>query len=229
MIHSLSDPLSGTPRGRTREKTPVGILISGRGSNMRALVDACEAADYPASVRLILSNDPAAPGLAWAAEQGLPTAVIDHRAFASRAAFETTLTARLMAAGVEFICLAGFMRLLTAGFVQMWRDRLLNIHPSLLPAYKGLNTHARALAAGEREHGCSVHFVVPEMDAGPIIGQASVPVLPDDTPETLAERVLTQEHKLYPACLAAVLAGHRTLEAARAAGAPHTAQLGPPG
>ncbi len=218
MIDTPSDPVFGPPR----DKTPIGILISGRGSNMRALVDACDAAEYPASVRLVLSNDPAAPGLAWAAEQGLATAVIDHRAFATRAAFDSTLNARLRATGVEVICLAGFMRLLTAEFVLTWRDRLLNIHPSLLPAYKGLNTHARALAAGEREHGCSVHFVVPDMDSGPIIGQARVPVLSGDTPETLAERVLKQEHKLYPSCLAAVLAGYRTLEGARAAGTPHT-------
>ncbi|MBB4264870.1 phosphoribosylglycinamide formyltransferase [Roseospira visakhapatnamensis] len=203
-------------------KTPIAVLISGRGSNMRALVDACDDATYPARVCLVLSNDPAAPGLAWAAEQGLPTAVIDHRAFSGRPAFEAALNARLVRAGAEWICLAGFMRLLTATFVNTWTGRLLNIHPSLLPAYKGLHTHARALAAGEREHGCSVHFVVPDMDAGPLIGQARVPVLPDDTPDSLAERVLGQEHGLYPACLAAALYGYPTLEAARAAGAAHT-------
>jgi len=189
---------------------------------MRALVDACAHPDYPAMVRVVVSNDPAAPGLAWATEQGLRTAVIDHRAFPNRAAFDTTLTARLRLAQVEMVCLAGFMRLLTADFVQQWHGRLLNIHPSLLPAHKGLNTHARALAARDPEHGCTVHFVVPDMDSGPIIGQARVPVLPDDTVDGLADRVLKQEHQLYPACLASVLAGYQTLEAAQAAGVPHT-------
>jgi len=217
----MSDDIRATPSGSG--KTPIAILISGRGSNMRALVGACANADFPAETCLVLSNDPAAPGLAWAAEQGLPTAVIDHRAFGNRAAFEATLDARLRQAGAEIVCLAGFMRLLTAGFVDTWRDRLLNIHPSLLPAYKGLHTHQRVLAAGEAEHGCSVHFVVPDMDSGPLIGQARVPVQRDDTPETLAERVLAEEHHLYPACLAAVLAGHRTLDQARAADVPFTA------
>lgn len=179
----------------------VGVLISGRGSNMTALAEACADPAYPAEIVLVLSNEPGAAGLARAAALGLPTADIDHRGFADRAAFDAAVTARLEAAGVEFVCLAGFMRLLTAGFVEHWRDRLLNIHPSLLPAFRGLDTHERALAAGASMHGCTVHVVRPELDDGPVVMQAAVPVLPGDTAASLAARVLEQEHRIYPAAL----------------------------
>ena len=185
----------------------VGVLISGRGSNMTALADACADPAFPAEIVLVLSNEPGAAGLERAQAFGIPTAVLDHRAFPDRAAFDAAVTVRLGAAGAEFVCLAGFMRLLTAGFVGRWHDRLLNIHPSLLPAFRGLDTHERALAAGVRLHGCTVHFVRPELDDGPIVMQAAVPVLPDDTAESLAARVLAQEHRLYPAALRLVAGG----------------------
>ena len=178
-----------------------GVLISGRGSNMVALAEACADPGFPAEIVLVLSNEPGAAGLGRARDFGIPTAVIDHRAFPDRAAFDAAITARLEAAGAEFVCLAGFMRLLTAGFVERWRDRLLNIHPSLLPAFRGLDTHERALAAGVLLHGCTVHFVRPDLDEGPIVMQAAVPVLPGDTAESLAARVLEQEHRIYPAVL----------------------------
>ena len=192
-----------------------GVLISGRGSNMTALAKACADPAFPAEIGLVLSNEPGAAGLERARELGIPTAVLDHRAFPDRAAFDAAVTARLEAAGAEFVCLAGFMRLLTAGFVGRWRDRLLNIHPSLLPAFRGLDTHERALAAGVRLHGCTVHFVRPELDDGPIVMQAAVPVLPDDTPESLAARVLAQEHRLYPAALRLVAEGAVRVESER--------------
>jgi phosphoribosylglycinamide formyltransferase-1 len=185
----------------------VAILISGRGSNMAALIAAAEAPDYPAEIVLVVSNRPDAAGLAHAAEAGIATAAIDAKAFADRAAFEGALDDELHRAKVDIVCLAGFMRLLSPEFVGHWRDRLINIHPSLLPAFPGLNTHARALAAGAREHGCTVHYVREGVDDGPIIAQARVPVLPGDTPETLAARVLAEEHKLYPAALALVASG----------------------
>ena len=192
-----------------------GVLISGRGSNMVALAEACADPAFPAEIVLVLSNEPAAAGLERAREFGIPTAALDHRAFPDRAAFDAAVTARLRAAGAEFVCLAGFMRLLTAGFVGQWRDRLLNIHPSLLPAFRGLDTHGRALAAGVRLHGCTVHFVRPELDDGPIVMQAAVPVLPDDTAESLAARVLAQEHRLYPAALRLVAGGAARVEGER--------------
>lgn len=185
-------------------RRPTAVLISGRGSNMNALAAAAMAPDYPAELSLVLSNRPDAAGLVWAREMGIPIDVVDHKAFADKAAFENALTARLDRAGVELICLAGFMRLLSEDFVDRWQDRLINIHPSLLPAFTGLNTHARALDAGVKLHGCTVHYVRAAMDNGPIIGQAAVPVLPDDTPETLGARVLTAEHELYPRALALV-------------------------
>ncbi|KAA5604776.1 phosphoribosylglycinamide formyltransferase [Roseospira marina] len=186
---------------RPDTRVPVGILISGRGSNMMALAEACADPAFPARIALVLSNDPAAAGLTWAAERGLPTAVVPHRDYEDREAFENAVHAHLRDAGVRLICLAGFMRLLTAGFVERWTDRLLNIHPSLLPAFKGLHTHERVLDAGMKLHGCTVHLVRPEMDSGPILVQAAVPVLPDDSAESLAARVLAQEHRIYPLAL----------------------------
>ncbi|MCG8559185.1 MAG: phosphoribosylglycinamide formyltransferase, partial [Hyphomicrobiales bacterium] len=174
----------------TGPRKRVGVLISGRGSNMQALIAACRAPDYPAEIVLVVSNRPGAPGLAHAEAAGIATQTVDHKAFATREAFETELDGALRAAQVEIVCNAGFMRLLTGWFVERWRDRQLNIHPSLLPAFKGLDTHQRAIAAGVRIAGCTVHFVRTEMDAGPIVAQAAVPVRADDTPDTLAARVL---------------------------------------
>lgn len=186
----------------------VGVLISGRGSNMQALIEACRAPEYPAEIVTVISNRPDAQGLERAAEAGLPTRVIDHKGYASREAFERDLDGALREAGVELVCSAGFMRLLTPWFVDSWRDRQLNIHPSLLPAFRGLKTHERVIEAGVRISGCTVHFVRSEMDAGPIIAQAAVPVLPDDTVDRLAARVLQAEHKLYPLALRLVAGGH---------------------
>ena len=193
----------------------VGVLISGRGSNLAALIEACKAPDYPAEIVAVLSNRPEAPGLAFAAAAGIEARAIDHRAYPSRAAFEDELQSALEAARVELICNAGFMRLLTAPFVERWRDRHLNIHPSLLPAFKGLHTHERVLAAGVRITGCTVHFVRHEMDSGPIVAQAAVPVLCDDTPDTLAQRVLQAEHTLYPLALRLVASGAARVEGKR--------------
>ena len=185
----------------------VGVLISGRGSNLQALIDACAAADFPAEIVLVLSNEAGAFGLTRATDAGIESAVVDHRGFDDRPAFEAAITERLETAGAELICLAGFMRLLTGGFVDHWRNRLINIHPSLLPAFKGLDTHARALAAGVRITGCTVHFVREEMDAGPIIIQAAVPVHPNDDPNSLAARVLEAEHRIYPDALRLIGSG----------------------
>jgi len=185
----------------------VAILISGRGSNMAALVAAARDPGYPAEIALVLSNRADAPGLERAEQAGIETAVLDPKVFSSRNVFDKALDARLKAAGAELVCLAGFMRLLTPEFVEAWRDRLINIHPSLLPLFPGLNTHASALAAGVKIHGCTVHFVREEVDSGPIIAQAAVPVLLSDTPETLADRVLAAEHHIYPLALALVARG----------------------
>ena len=190
-------------------KKRIAVLISGRGSNMQALIEAARAPDYPAEIVRVMSNRPDAGGLAHAGEAGIATDVVDHKAFLGRDKFEAELDRRLHDAGAELICLAGFMRLLTGRFVDAWRDRLINIHPSLLPAFPGLDTHARALAAGVRFTGCTVHFVRTEMDVGPIIVQAAVPVLPDDDEGRLAARVLEAEHRAYPLALALV-AGGRT-------------------
>ncbi|MBK0329440.1 phosphoribosylglycinamide formyltransferase [Rhodobacteraceae bacterium F11138] len=188
----------------------VAILISGGGSNMVALLDSM-IGDHPARPCLVLSSEPEAAGLDKAAARGVPVAAVDHRPFrADRAAFEAELMKPLIAARPDIVCCAGFMRILTGDFVSRWQGRMLNIHPSLLPKYKGLNTHARALAAGDGEHGCSVHEVTAELDDGPILGQARVPVLNGDTPETLAARVLVQEHRLYPAVLRRFAMGDRT-------------------
>lgn len=183
------------------------VLISGRGTNMQALLDACAAPDAPAEIVLVVSNVPGAAGLERAAATGVPAEVVNHRDFAGREPFERALDERLERAGVGLVCLAGFMRLLTPWFVERWRDRLVNIHPSLLPAYPGLETHARALADGVRFTGCTVHFVRAEMDAGPIIVQAAVPVHPGDGPDSLAARVLAAEHRCYPLALALVASG----------------------
>ena len=190
-------------------KRRTAILISGGGSNMVKLAESMTG-DHPARPVLVLSNDPAAGGLAKAASMGIPTASVDHRPFkGDRAAFETALQAVLAEAAPDIVCLAGFMRILTPDFVGRWQGRMLNIHPSLLPKYKGLHTHQRALEAGDAEHGCTVHEVTPALDDGPILGQARVPVLPGDTPETLADRVLVQEHRLYPAVLRRFAGGQR--------------------
>lgn len=189
----------------------VGVLISGRGSNMSSLMDACTKNDYPAEISLVISNNPDAPGLDIAAQSGIATKAIDHKKYSSRQAFEVDLDAALKQAEIDLICNAGFMRLLTEAFVEDWRDRQLNIHPSLLPSFKGLHTHERAIEAGVRLSGCTVHFVRTEMDAGPIIAQAAVPVLPDDTADVLAARVLEAEHRLYPLALEMVASGNATV------------------
>ena len=179
----------------------VGIFVSGGGSNMRALVQDMTG-DHAARPAVVVSNNETAGGIAWARAQGIATEVIDHRPYGDdRASFEQAIAAALNPYALDIICLAGFMRVLTAGFVAPWQGRMLNIHPSLLPKYKGLHTHARALAAGDTEHGCSVHLVTPALDDGPILGQARIAVHPGDTADTLAERVLVQEHRLYPAVL----------------------------
>lgn len=185
----------------TVQKKRIAILISGRGSNMKSLVEAARRPDYPAEVVLVISNRPDAPGLDWAKAQGLPALGLDHKLYSDRAHFESQLQGVLTASRIDLVCLAGFMRLMTADFVNAWRDRMLNIHPSLLPAFKGLDTHARALAEGVKFAGCTVHLVRPEMDEGPILGQAAVAVLENDTEEALAARVLAAEHQLYPRCL----------------------------
>ena len=191
------------------------ILISGRGSNMQALVESCRAPDTPAEIVLVLSNNADAGGLSIAAKAGIATAVVDHRSYRDRAAFDAELDRRLRAADAAFVCLAGFMRLLTSAFVERWRDRMINIHPSLLPAFPGLDTHARALAAGVRFHGCTVHFVRFETDTGPIIVQAAVPVQAADTPDSLGARVLAQEHRIYPQALAWIAEGRVRIEGER--------------
>ena len=178
------------------------VLISGRGSNMMALVEAAREPAFPAEIACVVSNRADAKGLEFAASHGIATRVIDHKAFATREEFEAALDQYLRAMQVEIIALAGFMRVLTAGFIARWDGRMINIHPSLLPAYKGLHTHERALADGAKTHGCSVHLVTPELDGGPVLLQAEVPVLEGDTPDTLAARVLKEEHKIYPQALA---------------------------
>ena len=183
-------------------KRRLAVLISGRGSNMTALLDASEADDYPAKPVLVLSNRPDAAGLATAASRGIPALAIDHKPFGKdREAFERAMDAALNDAGTEIIALAGFMRVLTPWFVSKWTGRLINIHPSLLPKYPGLHTHTRAIEAGDAEAGCSVHYVTEGVDEGEVISQARVPILPEDTPDTLAARILPEEHKLYPEAL----------------------------
>jgi len=196
-------------------RTKLGVLISGRGSNLAALIAACQADDYPAEIAVVISNRPEAAGLQFAESAGIATRVIDHKRFTGRAEFDRALDDALRAAGVDLVCNAGFMRLLTADFVEAWRDRQLNIHPSLLPAFRGLDTHERAIAAGVRISGCTVHFVRAEMDEGPIVAQAAVPVLPGDDTEALAARVLRAEHRLYPWAVRLVAAGLAWVEGER--------------
>ncbi|MBC8242393.1 MAG: phosphoribosylglycinamide formyltransferase [Alphaproteobacteria bacterium] len=191
----------------------IAILISGRGSNMAALIEACQVEGFPAEVALVLSNRADAPGLTLAQAAKIPTQVIEHGNFESREAFDAAMTQALADAGVRLICLAGFMRLLGAEFCQRWRDSIINIHPSLLPAFKGLHVHERMLDAGVRIAGCTVHYVRPAMDEGPILVQAAVPIAADDTPDSLAARILAQEHLIYPLAVRLIAEGR-----ARAAG-----------
>jgi phosphoribosylglycinamide formyltransferase-1 len=186
----------------------VAVLISGRGSNMAALIEAAKSADYPAEIVLVLSNRPDAGGLATARDAGITTEIVDHTKFGKdRAAFDAAMQAVLEQHRIDIVCLAGFMRLLSPGFVERWQNRMLNIHPALLPAFKGLDTHKRALEAGAKVHGATVHYVVPEMDAGPIIAQGAVTVRPGDTEQALAARVLAVEHRIYPLALKLVAEG----------------------
>jgi phosphoribosylglycinamide formyltransferase 1 len=193
----------------------VAILISGRGSNMVSLIEATRSPDFPAEIALVLSNRPDATGLGLAKEAGIATLAIDHKAYPTRESFEQALDAALVAHDIAFICLAGFMRVLTDWFVERWAGRMVNIHPSLLPLFRGTHTHRRALEEGVLVHGCTVHFVVPELDAGPIIAQAAVPVVPGDTEESLAARILAQEHRLYPQALRMICDGSARLENGR--------------
>jgi phosphoribosylglycinamide formyltransferase 1 len=193
----------------------VAILISGRGSNMASLMEAARAPDFPAEIALVLSNRPDAAGLERAKEAGIATCVIDHKAHPTREDFEQAMDAALAEHDIAFICLAGFMRVLTDWFVERWAGRMVNIHPSLLPLFRGTQTHRRALEDGVLVHGCTVHFVVPELDAGPIIAQAAVPVVLGDTEESLAARVIVQEHKLYPQALRMICDGTARLENGR--------------
>ncbi|MEK4034356.1 phosphoribosylglycinamide formyltransferase [Methylocystis sp. IM3] len=201
----------------TRLRT--AILVSGRGSNMDALIAAARAPEFPAQIALVLSNRPDAPGLAKAKAAGIAVAAVDHKIYAGREEFERSLQIVLDTYRIDFICLAGFMRLFTPWFIGQWRGRMLNIHPALLPAYRGLHTHERALADGVKIHGCTVHFVVPEMDEGPIVAQAAVPVLDGDDAGTLGARVLEQEHVIYPLALRLVASGAVRIEGNRVLGA----------
>jgi phosphoribosylglycinamide formyltransferase-1 len=198
-------------------KLKLGVLISGRGSNLQALIDAAKEPGYPAEIALVISNVPGAGGLDRARDAGIASAVVDHGKFGKgsdgRAAFEAALQGALDDARVGLVCLAGFMRLLSPAFVARWRGRLINIHPSLLPSFKGLGAHAEMLRAGVKIAGCTVHYVSAEMDAGPIIGQAAVPVLADDTSETLAARILAEEHRLYPECVRRIALGQAPIGA----------------
>ncbi len=210
----------------------VAVLISGRGSNMAALIEAAKDKNYPAEIALVVSNRPDAAGLDIARAAGIATAVVDHAAYGkNRAAFDAALQDVLTQHRIEIVCLAGFMRLLTPGFVGQWRNRMLNIHPALLPAFKGLDTHKRALEAGAKIHGATVHFVVAEMDSGPIVAQGAVAVHDGDTEETLSSRVLNIEHKIYPLALKLLAEGRIRVENGRClidgAPLPDTASLIP--
>jgi phosphoribosylglycinamide formyltransferase-1 len=213
-------------------KKRVGVLISGRGSNLQALIDAARSPDYPAEIALVISNVPDVQGLARAEQAAIATTVINHRDFPTRQAFEAVLDEALTGAGVELLCNAGFMRLLTESFVSSWLNRHLNIHPSLLPAFQGLHTHTRVLEAGATITGCTVHFVRAAVDNGPIVAQAAVPVHPGDTEDTLAARVLQAEHKLYPHALRLVASGQVHVEGEHVVGMPQaegqTALFSPP-
>lgn len=193
-------------------KLKTAVLISGRGSNLKSLIEACAKKDFPAQIVLVISNTADAGGLNHARAAGIPTAIIPHKDYATRESFDAAMDARLKEAGAEFICLAGFMRVLSDGFVRRWEGKMINIHPSLLPAYKGTHVHERVIEAGERKSGCTVHYVVPELDSGPVILQAEVPVLPGDTPDTLAARVLVEEHRIYPEALRRIAFGQVRLQ-----------------
>ena len=188
-------------------KKRVAILISGRGSNMQALIEAAKAPDYPAEIVGVFSNRLDAPGLDFARANGVPTLAVSHKDFAGREAFDAAIDQALADWRVDYVCLAGFMRIFSTPFAQKWTGRMLNIHPSLLPKFKGLHPHQQALDAGETVHGCTVHWVIPELDDGPAILQAEVPILPGDTAETLAARTLVAEHKIYPEALRMLTAG----------------------
>jgi len=198
-----------------RRRRRAAVLISGRGSNMAALIEACARPDAAADITLVISNRPDAAGIERARAAGVAAEIIDHRPFRARDAFERSLNAALEAHAIDLVCLAGFMRVLSPWLTERWRDRLLNVHPSLLPAFPGLDTHRRALAAGVRFSGCTVHFVRAEVDAGPIVVQGVVAVHPDDTPETLAARVLEAEHRCYPLALDLVASGRARVEGER--------------
>ncbi|MEY4879085.1 MAG: hypothetical protein RJB62_554 [Pseudomonadota bacterium] len=194
----------------------VAVLVSGRGSNLQALIDACATPGFPAEIKLVLSNMEGAYGLERAAKANIPAVTLPHKKFASREAFDDAMDEKLREAGTEFVCLAGFMRLLSPSFAKRWEGRIVNIHPSLLPSFKGLHVHEQALAAGVRISGCTVHYVVPELDSGPAILQAAVAVEPSDTPDTLAARVLEAEHRIYPEALRMVAEKRVRLENGRA-------------
>lgn len=200
----------------SKAKMRTAILISGRGSNMTAILEAARNEDYPAEIALVLANNADAKGLETAAAEGIATAVVDHRPFkGNREAFDAEIQSVLEANGIELVVLAGFMRILTPGFVDKWRDRMLNIHPSLLPSFKGLHTHQRAIDTGCRLAGCTVHFVRADMDSGPIITQAAVPVLDDDDEDSLSARILVMEHKVYPRAVALVAGGRTRVDGMR--------------
>lgn len=198
------------------QKKRVAILISGRGSNMQSLIAAAEAADFPAEIVLVFANKTDAAGLAFAAQHGIATKAVSHKGFASRDAFDAEIDAALEQAGAEIVCLAGFMRILSEGFTRKWQGRMINIHPSLLPSFKGAHAHELAIAAGVRISGCTVHFAVAELDSGPIIAQAAVPVETGDTPDTLAARILVAEHQIYPEALRLLAADQVRLEDGKA-------------
>jgi phosphoribosylglycinamide formyltransferase 1 len=197
----------------TKKRT--AILVSGRGSNMRALIAAARDADYPAHIEIVLSNIATAPALAFAAEAGIRTTIVSHKAFPTREDFDRAMQRELEAAGIEIVCLAGFMRLLSPWFCGLWKGRMINIHPALLPAFKGLDTHRRAIEEGVRIHGCTAHFVEADMDAGPIIRQGATAVLDDDTPETLGNRVLELEHQVFPEALRLLASGSIRIDGRR--------------
>ena len=199
----------------------LAVLVSGRGSNLQALIDACAADDFPAEIALVLSNKADAYGLERAHAADIPTAVLSHKDFADRESFDAAMSAKIEESGAELVCLAGFMRLLSDGFVRQWRDRLINIHPSLLPAFKGLHVHERTIEEGARFSGCTVHFVRPAMDEGPIISQAVVAVHPTDTPDDLAARILEQEHIIYPRAVKYIAEGRVRVSAERVLIADH--------
>lgn len=196
-------------------RAKLAVLVSGRGSNLGSLIRASKSGELPADITLVISNRPKAKALNLAKDNGIETFVLDHKSFPNgdegRVEFDQTVTAHLVEAKIDFVCLAGFMRILTSEFVSKWRGKLVNIHPSLLPSFKGLNVHARIIDAGVKIAGCTVHFVSNEMDSGPIIGQSAIPVLPSDTEDTIAARILEQEHKLYPACMRMLVEGKARL------------------